>query len=642
MKKNNDAQNAIVMTDIAADMFDHAIDSYLIPASLAYVFNNPGFALVAQRPNPDIDPARIDTTGSVWVWRKGMPYLFWDKLRLIAPLKELIKEFTFHKIQQVAYSSATAVALELFDIQDRLKDPTSYPWSREKVLAILAGLRTQYDHFYAFKEFYRWAADNGKPGFDEDVAWRIRDARTSRSEQFTEHAAIKHRKHVLSLSEDRAIRQAVTHQLSPVLFPALSENDKRYTLEEIAHWFGAWSMEPGSAKKDNTAMHASIKGYRALLKQLRVPPIPIPLIERTSSITGYVARVHYKAEELLPALRSYMIRHELVVLRSKIMTHLAYALGPRGSQIIGLDEDSLIKYEVDGEVFYSIDIPSRKKRSTTLIKHSKIDNGPQIVKQSKRRKFPEEIGLGQKIERYISLKREAESLGFLKKVKTKKIPLFISNCTRSIFSGERPNEQDGSNAIGNFLKEQYTIKRSAKDLRANVGQRLADAGYSAEIIAETLDHDGTRTVKHYVQASLKLSEILDIALEKNESYISRMEKLSGVQKINREDISPGSDIISGSVHRVLISGIGVCQRKPLKMGACSNEPVYSCYGGCPAFVPFNDVIIHTKVLAALKAEVIETLENASKYSEPTRMSLTHSDLITDVTAIIDSITGESA
>lgn len=33
MKKNNDAQNAIVMTDIAADMFDHAIDSYLIPAS---------------------------------------------------------------------------------------------------------------------------------------------------------------------------------------------------------------------------------------------------------------------------------------------------------------------------------------------------------------------------------------------------------------------------------------------------------------------------------------------------------------------------------------------------------------------------------------------------------------------------------
>lgn len=629
--------NTVVMQDIAADLFDDVIRDYVAPLYLHYKFNNPGVAIVGKRPNPDIDPLRVDTSTETWIWRKGMPYIYWDKLHLISPLKELIKEFTFYKIQRLAYTSAANVALELIEIQDRLKDPTAYPWSQDRVLAILAGLRTKYDNFYAFKEFYLWAANNGKPGFDESIAWSIRKATTSKSDEFVYYAGVKQRKHVLTLDEDIAIRNGVVYQPSSVKLPALTDPNTPHTLEEVAHWFGRWPMVPRAAKADNTYMHSVLKDYRAMLVNLKVPAIDIPKDERIASVTGYKAQVYYPAGDVIPALRKYIVRNHLIQLRSKILTHLSFALGARPAQLVGIDEENFVRYDPDGDLFYSIEIPSRKKRSTTTVKQSGNGGKPKVIKQAKRRKFPEEIGLGQKIEALIALKREAEALGILTIPKGRAKPLLISDCTQTVLSGDRPNEQDCTASIENFLKKQLGVNRSAKDLRANVAQRLADAGYPAQVIADTLDHESIKNVQFYVHASLKLSEVQDMALAKSDGYQRRMKKLAGVIWIKKENITPETDVISGVVGHTLVSGIGACDRKRKGMGPCENEPVYSCYGGCPAFQPFDDIAVHEKVLDALKGEAVEYLEEVGEEAEPTRMAISNQELIAEVSAIIQVI-----
>ncbi len=625
--------NIIVMKDIAADLFDDTISDYVAPPHLHYKFNNPGFAIVGKRPNPDIDPLRVDTSTETWIWRKGMPYIHWEKLHLISPLKELIKEFTFYKIQRLAYTSAANVALELIEIQDWLKAPSTYPWSQERVLAILAGLHTQYDNFYAFKEFYLWAAHNGKPGFDESIAWSIRKATTTRSDEFVNYAGVKQRKHVLTLDEDSAIRNGLVFHPSTIKLPALTDPNTPHTLEEVAHWFGRWPMVPGSAKADNTYMHSILKDYRDMLGNLKVPVIGIPKDERVASVTGYKTQVYYRAGDLIPALRRYIVRGHLIQLRSKILTHLAFALGARPAQLAGIDEENFVRYDPDGDVFYSIEIPSRKKRSTVTVKKNGNGGKPKVIKQAKRRKFPEEIGLGQKIEAFIALKREAEALGILTMPKDRAKPLFISDCQQTILCGDRPTEQDCKSSIGNFLKKQLGVNRSAKDLRANVAQRLADAGYPAQVIADTLDHESIRNVLFYVHASLTLSEVQDMALAKHDRYQQRMKKLAGAIWIKKEDITPETDMISGVVGHALVSGIGACDRKRKGIGPCENEPVYACYGGCPAFQPFDDIAVHERVLDALKGEVIEYLEEG----EPTRMAISNQALISEVSSIIQAI-----
>ena len=149
-----------------------------------------------------------------------------------------------------------------------------------------------------------------------------------------------------------------------------------------------------------------------MLGNLKVPVIDIPKDERVASVTVYKAQVYYRAGDLIPALRKYIVRDSLIQLRSKILTHLAFALGARpAQQLAGIDEENFVRYDPDGDVFYSIEIPSRKKRSTTTVKKSGNGGKPKIIKQAKRRRFPEEIGLGQKIEAFIALKREAEALG---------------------------------------------------------------------------------------------------------------------------------------------------------------------------------------------------------------------------------------
>ena len=629
------SNNAFKLIKNTAESYNEDIRSYIPTENLKYKFNNPGFALISQRPNPDIDPLRVDTSGETWIWRKGMPQIHWDKLHVIPPLKELIKEFVFYKMQRVAYTTAANVAVELIAIQDQFRNPSIYPWSQENVINILTGLRYQYDKFYAFKEFYQWAAENQKAGFEEEIGWKIRNFRAFRSNEFIEYSNVKQRKHVLSTEEDRAIQKAIKYRVSEVYLPLLTDPEVKYTLEDVANWFGDWPMLPNAAKNDNTLMHQILKSYRALLKNQQALPIPIPISERKPSITGYIARVHYKAKDIIPKLRFFIIRKELIKIQSQIMTHIAYALGARPSQIIGINENSLIKYDVDGEIFYSIDIPSRKKRLTSKIKYSRNSGKSQVDKVSKRRKFPSEIGLGQKIEEYIRLKREAENIGVLRVRELREKPLFITDKRLKVFSDKRPLEVDVASAISNFLLKNG-IKRNARALRSNVAQRIADAGYSAEIIAETLDHDSEKNIKFYVNATLKLSEIQDIALANHENYQNRMDELRGIKTINRKDINISSDVISGVVGGSLISAIGVCEKKRTGVKACANEPIYSCYAGCPAFNPFDEINIHKKVLNNLRSDVIENMES-DENNEPIRLALTNKELIANVVTIIKII-----
>ena len=79
-----------------------------------------------------------------------------------------------------------------------------------------------------------------------------------------------------------------------------------------------------------------------MLGNLKVPVIDIPKDERVASVTGYKAQVYYRAGDLIPALCKYIVRDNLIQLRSKILTHLAFALGARPAQLAGIDEENFV------------------------------------------------------------------------------------------------------------------------------------------------------------------------------------------------------------------------------------------------------------------------------------------------------------
>ena len=120
------------------------------------------------------------------------------------------------------------------------------------------------------------------------------------------------------------------------------------------------------------------------------------------------------------------------------------------------------------------------------------------------------------------------------------------------------------------------------------------------ITLSSTDFYRIKNVLFYVHAFLTLSEVQDMALAKHDGYQQRMKKLAGAIWIKKEDITPATDVISGVVGHALVSGIGACDRKRKGIGPCENEPVYACYGGCPAFQPFDDIAVHERVLDALK------------------------------------------
>lgn len=606
--------NNVVILDIGAEEYDHQIRAYQPPVGLAYRFKNPGTVAVGQRPNPDTDPARVDVSGEFWKWKDGAGNIVWDKILVISPLKEAMKAFVCDYIENGAWGSAYNQFKNFKSMQDVLKDPSAWPWSQEHVLRLLAALQRP-NEFSTFKNFYRWTEDIHIPGFKYEIARRIKDI-PWRGSPSTEEAR-RTRKHVLSLDEERLIREALQpfapFEHDPL--PTSYSPDATMHVDQVAALLGYGEK------------YRAYHGHgNARVKLSRLGVGPYEEIERRSGQFKYV-EYYYRMAEAVPAARRYLLQSKLDYLRNNIATHIAFALGARPVQILGMDESGFRKHIEDGVTYYSIDVPRRKKRSEGKV-------------TAKRRKFPAEIGLGQKIEAYIQLKREAESEGMYERPTSGPVPLFYA-FDRGFWKADDPpakatRPKDGSmqRHISAFVRT-AGVDRSAKDLRANVAQRLADAGYSAELIKEVLDHDRTDHIKAYVQAALGLSEILEKALATHEGYQNHVAKLRGITIIPAKNITKDTDVISGTVNHKLISGIGACDRQRSGGGLCEKEIVYSCYG-CSDFHPFDDVLTHEQVLQALQAEVVETLQG-SDGQEPTKLAFTHQETILNVKAVVQLI-----
>ncbi|SMP57953.1 hypothetical protein [Noviherbaspirillum suwonense] len=618
--------NGVVLTDFASDTFNNIIKQYTPPVLLRYTFNNPGRALISQRPNPDTDPLRIDTSTETWRWRKMSRVMYWNDIILISPLKEAMKEYCFGLIGKRTWTTACAAYAGFKKAQDLMKDPSEWPWTTKTMLRILAGLVDDKRSFPVVRDFYVWAEGMGIPGFHEDTARRIYQMQPRRG-RHNEQQGVKVRKHVLSLCEEIKLRNALskTEPFDRVPIPMNAGPDQTFNLFEIGSWLG-WGVD---AKRRLVRKNLN----RVIQDALGATPCGSYESETGATITIY------KANDVIQPARRYLLGEQINFLRQNIMTHLAYALGPRPAQISGIDEEGFRKTEINGEVFYTIELPRRKKRFAT--------------KTTKRRKFPAEIGLGQKIERFIELKRQAEALGAFFFEESTVTPLFVgtsqqtdSQLVRNGFYTvkefvepvrvTRVLDQAVGMMIINFMKLNADISRSARDLRSNAGQRLADAGYSATVIAEVLDHSRPETVNAYVQAAMGLSEILEQALATHDNYSEFIAKLKGRKIINLKDISKDADVISGTVNRSMISKIGVCNKNNTGLTPCELEPVYSCYG-CADFHPFDDVLTHNMVLEALEGEVLVYAEIADDSQEPTKLALTHRETILNVKAVIEIV-----
>lgn len=605
MARNLISGSGVISLDIGADEYNDRIFTYQPLPSLAYKFITPGAAAVGSRPNPE-DPAHADVKGELWRWTPSAGKIDWEKIILVSPLKNAMKSYTCWQIEQNSWGSAVHCYKNFKSAQDTLKDPSEWPWSSEKVLQILASMRTK-EQYSTFKRFYLWAEDMQIPGFDPDIRHRIHDLRWTAIR--TEQEAVRTRKHVLSLSEERLIKEALTSVVPYEHLP----------LPEVCN-----PEETISSAQINGLMGYG-KGYRSsggvafivhTLKNLGASPFQTTTLKNKKE---YI----YRLKDVIPAVARYHILNQLNHLRANITTHLAFALGARPSQISSMDESGFKKYEDQGSPYYSIDVPRRKKR---------YEGKP----TAKRRKFPSEIGLGQKIEMYIRLKRAAEEKGMFAPPVSQIVPLFCSYGWGhwSISAPPTKTKRSGEKAVQNYIRSFVIatgVNRSAKDLRSNVAQRLADAGYSAELIREVLDHARLNHIKAYVQAALGLSEILDRALATHEAYTDHIAKLRGKKLIRITDITSETQVISGTVNRKLISGIGACNLNQ-NLDGCEQEIIYSCYR-CSEFHPFDDVGIHERVVESLRAEVTETL-TAGYANEPTKLAWTHQETILYVLATI--------
>lgn len=607
---NQTFESNVVILDVGADEYDDQIRSYQPPPHLVYRFKNPGTVAVGQRPNHE-DPTRVDVSGEFWKWKNSFGNIVWDTIVLIHPLKEAMKACICYYIENGAWGTAYNKFKQFKAIQDVLKDPLAWPWSQAHVLHLLAAMQkiTQFSHF---KNFYLWAEDMHVPGFTREIAHRIKDIPFQGSPSPDDESP-RTRKHVLSLAEERLLRDA----LKPLTLYEHDPIPPSGSPEAMLHFDQICGIL-GYGKSYRTNFGSNV--YRIIEERLGLKPVPVA---EPGSDVGYF----YRMDEALQAIRRYHLSSKLDYLRRNIATHLAFALGARPSQITGINEEGFKKFVEDGITYYSIDVPRKKKRE---------EGKP----TAKRRKFPPEIGLGQKIEAYMQLKREAENEGMYERPVSGPTPLFYGfspGCWKGagpVVKPQRPSASSMAQYILHFVKS-AGVDRTAKDLRANVAQRLADAGYSAELIKEVLDHERLDHIKAYIQASLGLSEILEKALATHEGYQEHVAKLRGIKIIPVKDIPKDANVISGTVNHRLISGIGGCDRRATGGDQCEQEIVYSCYG-CDDFHPFDDVPTHQQVLKALEAEVVETMQESDP-NEPVKLAFSHQETILRVKAIIQLV-----
>lgn len=215
---------------------------------------------------------------------------------------------------------------------------------------------------------------------------------------------------------------------------------------------------------------------------------------------------------------------------------------------------------------------------------------------------------------YRAKKRKAgDKTAFVRKIKLEWAPLLVEYNRRRRMGRVWVRSETASDkklfpfaiaviitAIGDTTEMVTGIRRTATDLRHSAAQRLADAGATAEELAEFLGHSYADTSLCYFEASPTQAEKLNKALAISPIY-SAIAEIARTRTIDKAALlgMPSDKQVGGVPHGVPIAGIGACD---LGQSLCSKNPVLSCYT-CRKFLPLNDVAIHREVLDKLRPVV---------------------------------------
>lgn len=142
-------------------------------------------------------------------------------------------------------------------------------------------------------------------------------------------------------------------------------------------------------------------------------------------------------------------------------------------------------------------------------------------------------------------------------------------------------------------------------LRHTVAQRMADAGYGLEQIADALCQSDYRTPQVYIQNSASEAHMVNAALGLSPVYQAVIE-VAKTGRINKADLMrlPPDNQIGGIPHGIPIAGIGACTRG---QSLCAWNPVTSCYT-CPEYIAVDDPAVHRDVAESLRPVVMDFRE----------------------------------
>lgn len=141
---------------------------------------------------------------------------------------------------------------------------------------------------------------------------------------------------------------------------------------------------------------------------------------------------------------------------------------------------------------------------------------------------------------------------------------------------------------------------TATDLRHTAAQRQVNAGISHVGLSEFLGQDRLTTANVYFAGSATQAQRVNRALGLSPIYsaVAQVAKTRTIGKAALMGLDQDRQI-GGVPHGIPISGIGACQ---VGQGACSMNPVLSCYG-CHRFLAVRDPAVHRRVAADLRPVV---------------------------------------
>ena len=152
------------------------------------------------------------------------------------------------------------------------------------------------------------------------------------------------------------------------------------------------------------------------------------------------------------------------------------------------------------------------------------------------------------------------------------------------------------------------IPYSANNFRHTSHQRMADAGYSMEEIAEAHCQSVPEVSLVYIENAASEAEIVNRALGLSTVYSAVLE-VAKTKTIDKQKLMgiPEEKQISGMPHGVPIAGLGACTRG---QGNCEWNPVTSGYS-CVDFIAVDDPELHREVAHGLR-EVVMDFHRAAK------------------------------